>query len=398
MPCLCTTNTLRLFVRSVAQVDLPSSTIRASSQQWQRAAIRSLSSTRRVHEPPSIATASTLASKQDIPFDLSPPGKQNPKVGPKSWPKASAEDIQLVSDAKTEAESAPVKKPKKLSKVAVRKLERYGLSDTDASDGKSEAQWRRGEVTPGKRARLSTVVPRKDPSAMPIKKKERHEKLVAEIKPIIRRTDTENTSLAIHYSAPRASLKAAPAADSKQGTKSKAKPTNSAIESDEWKPPPREHWQIDKEALKEKFPEGWKPLKKLSPDAMNGIRALHAQSPEQYTTKALADSFKISPEAIRRILKSKWSPDSEEETERQDRWLKRGKIIYTKHAELGQKPPKKWRDMGIGKGKPEWMLRKKKDRERAPLPALITTSRAKQAKYGSNGASVDMDSLENRIL
>ncbi|KAH7061211.1 hypothetical protein B0J12DRAFT_553139, partial [Macrophomina phaseolina] len=72
-------------------------------------------------------------------------------------------------------------------------------------------------------------------------------------------------------------------------------------------------WMVQKEALKEKFgKEGWQPRKKLSPDAMDGIRQLHASDPDTYTTPVLANEFKVSPEAIRRILKSKWRPKEEE--------------------------------------------------------------------------------------
>ncbi|KAI0090129.1 hypothetical protein BDY19DRAFT_857464, partial [Irpex rosettiformis] len=63
-----------------------------------------------------------------------------------------------------------------------------------------------------------------------------------------------------------------------------------------------------KEKLKERFPEGWSPPKKLSRPAMDGIRLMHAQHPEVFTTPVLAQQFKVSPEAIRRILKSKWEP------------------------------------------------------------------------------------------
>ncbi|KAJ2970894.1 hypothetical protein NUW58_g9562 [Xylaria curta] len=94
------------------------------------------------------------------------------------------------------------------------------------------------------------------------------------------------------------------------------------------RPAEREDWQIQKKALKEKFPEGWQPRKRLSPDALDGIRALHAQFPEQYTTEALAKHFEVSAEAIRRILKSKWTPSPDEETRRQERWFNRGKNIW----------------------------------------------------------------------
>ncbi|KAI0112067.1 hypothetical protein GGR51DRAFT_507881 [Nemania sp. FL0031] len=119
----------------------------------------------------------------------------------------------------------------------------------------------------------------------------------------------------------------------------------------------RESWQIQKEALKEKFPEGWRPRKRLSPDALDGIRALHAQFPEQYTTEVLAAHFQVSIEAIRRILKSKWVPKPEEEEERQERWFNRGKAIWSHMAALGKKPPRRWREEGIVR-EPHWNKKK----------------------------------------
>ncbi|CRJ84704.1 Required for respiratory growth protein 9 like [Verticillium longisporum] len=115
-------------------------------------------------------------------------------------------------------------------------------------------------------------------------------------------------------------------------------------------PPPqhrRENWQLQKDALKKKFPEGWRPMKRLSPDAVAGIRALHAQFPEEYTTAKLVEKFEISPEAVRRILKSKWQPSPQEEEERQTRWFRRGKDVWARYAELGMKPPQKWRAEGV---------------------------------------------------
>ncbi|KAL9011245.1 MAG: hypothetical protein Q9173_003893 [Seirophora scorigena] len=109
--------------------------------------------------------------------------------------------------------------------------------------------------------------------------------------------------------------------------------------------PNREPWQIQKDALKEKFSnEGWAPRKRLSPDALEGIRALHAQFPEKYTTPVLADQFEVSVESIRRILKSKWRPNDEETASRRARWDKRGERIWSKMVALGVKPPKKWRE------------------------------------------------------
>ncbi|KAL4727399.1 Required for respiratory growth protein 9 mitochondrial [Fusarium chlamydosporum] len=109
------------------------------------------------------------------------------------------------------------------------------------------------------------------------------------------------------------------------------------------------YWKVQKAAIKEKFPEGWKPRKRLSPDALAGIRALNAQFPEVYTTKALADKFEVAPEAIRRILKSKWMPNAVEEESRQERWFRRGKSIWETQAAMGIKPPQKWRREGIAR-------------------------------------------------
>ncbi|OCK80855.1 hypothetical protein K432DRAFT_381862 [Lepidopterella palustris CBS 459.81] len=124
----------------------------------------------------------------------------------------------------------------------------------------------------------------------------------------------------------------------------------------------KEPWQTHKAALKNKFgDEGWNPRKKLSPDAMEGIRHLHKQYPDKFTTPVLADHFKVSPEAIRRILKSKWRPSDEEQEARMLRWDKRGERIWSQLVETGAKPPKKWRDMGVGRvgggEAPRWKTR-----------------------------------------
>ncbi|KAL8643061.1 MAG: hypothetical protein Q9228_000300 [Teloschistes exilis] len=111
-------------------------------------------------------------------------------------------------------------------------------------------------------------------------------------------------------------------------------------------PAKREDWQIQKDVLSTKFGTvGWSPRKRLSPDALEGIRALHAQFPEKYSTPVLADQFEVSPEAIRRILKSKWRPNEEEVANRRQRWDNRGERIWTQMVALGVKPPKKWRDV-----------------------------------------------------
>lgn len=112
----------------------------------------------------------------------------------------------------------------------------------------------------------------------------------------------------------------------------------------------KESWQIQKAALESKFGEqDWNPRKRISPDALAGIRALHAKSPETFSTPVLAEHFKVPPEAIRRILKSKWQPSEEEAEDRRRRWENRGVKKWTDMAEQGIRPPKKWRQRGVGK-------------------------------------------------
>ena len=65
---------------------------------------------------------------------------------------------------------------------------------------------------------------------------------------------------------------------------------------------------------------------------------LHAVAPAQFTTPVLAERFKVSPEVIRRILKSKWRPTEEEAEERRKRWAKRYGQIESQKTELGLRP------------------------------------------------------------
>lgn len=112
----------------------------------------------------------------------------------------------------------------------------------------------------------------------------------------------------------------------------------------------RKTWQIQKKALSEKFgSSGWSPRKRISPDSLEGIRSLNAQYPDRYTTAVLAEHFRVSPEAIRRILKSKWRPNDDEEDNRRERWNKRGVNIWGQMSELGIKPPSIWRHQGVGR-------------------------------------------------
>ncbi|KAG9313413.1 hypothetical protein JVU11DRAFT_5732 [Chiua virens] len=92
------------------------------------------------------------------------------------------------------------------------------------------------------------------------------------------------------------------------------------LSEDEPPPPPKkrpvaaptpEEWRRHREKIKEAFPDGWNPARKLSRDAIDGLRSLHAFDKDTFSCAVLADKFKISPEGVRRILRSKWEPSRE---------------------------------------------------------------------------------------
>ncbi|KAF4618902.1 hypothetical protein D9613_009945 [Agrocybe pediades] len=85
------------------------------------------------------------------------------------------------------------------------------------------------------------------------------------------------------------------------------------LRSPSGKPTPAEY-RAHRETMQKKFPDGWSPPRKLSREAMDALRQLNRIEPQTFTTSVLADKFKISPEAVRRILKSKWEPGVEKRT------------------------------------------------------------------------------------
>lgn len=71
-------------------------------------------------------------------------------------------------------------------------------------------------------------------------------------------------------------------------------------------------WTKRDEAIRNRYGE-WNPTHRLSRQQIQDIRNIKDKMPHMKTIE-LANHFKISPEAIRRILKSTWVPsDSEEE-------------------------------------------------------------------------------------
>ncbi|KAG8955121.1 Required for respiratory growth protein 9 mitochondrial [Tulasnella sp. 424] len=83
--------------------------------------------------------------------------------------------------------------------------------------------------------------------------------------------------------------------------------------------PVPEPYLAHRAAMKRKFPEGWNPPKKLSRQLMDDMRALRRLDPEKFTTDVLASQFRVSPEAVRRILRSRWTPDEKRGEEYQER-------------------------------------------------------------------------------
>lgn len=112
--------------------------------------------------------------------------------------------------------------------------------------------------------------------------------------------------------------------------------------------PTPSRWAQHRASMKTKFPDGWAPPRKISRAAMDGLRALHAHEPDTFTTPVLADKFRISPEAVRRILRGKWQPTQEQrvrllERERRHRQDHiRSKRAMGRTGEAGNK----WRKTG----------------------------------------------------
>ncbi|KIH94695.1 hypothetical protein SPBR_03714 [Sporothrix brasiliensis 5110] len=245
-----------------------------------------------------------------------------------------------------------------------------------------------GSVDPAEAAKLVQKLKPKKEKKEKKEKKSKLEKIMEEkeakrqAKKDIRRKRRALEKAAASGAASRAATQTAQATPPKPKTKVKsaaptgsndgmpAKPSPDTAES-KTKPRPLpkhpEPWQIQKQALREKFPGGWNPRKKLSPDALEGIRALHRKFPQVYTTAALAGHFKVSPEAIRRILKSKWQATPEEEEDRQMRWFERGKQVWSRWAELGRKPPKRWQAEGILREPSSWSGGRRRLLNRNPI-------------------------------
>lgn len=94
-------------------------------------------------------------------------------------------------------------------------------------------------------------------------------------------------------------------------------------------------WKRQMFALKEKFSQGWDPKRKLSRDEMDRLREIKAGEPS-ISLNELSERFRISPEAVRRIVKSRWRPNKEESAKVQQRWLRRGERLGSWSSSMGQ--------------------------------------------------------------
>ncbi|KAF9051578.1 hypothetical protein BJ165DRAFT_1413638 [Panaeolus papilionaceus] len=106
------------------------------------------------------------------------------------------------------------------------------------------------------------------------------------------------------------------------------------------KPTPHEY-KAYRETIKKQFPTGWAPPRKLSREAMDAVRQLHRMDPEKFTTPMLSDKFKISPEAVRRILKSKWEPSAERRTAMAVKERKQRQLVSLERAKKEESEQRK---------------------------------------------------------
>ena len=68
------------------------------------------------------------------------------------------------------------------------------------------------------------------------------------------------------------------------------------------------YWINHKNAVRNKIGSNWNPKKKLSRGAMVGMKDLNRFDNKQFNVRTLSEKFKVSPESVRRILKSNFKP------------------------------------------------------------------------------------------
>jgi Zn-dependent peptidase ImmA (M78 family) len=301
MACSCRTGALRIFARSLAQVNAPT----AQYARPTRLADRPRLSNRNFSIAPNYRRDHAAAEPSDVAVEGAEGQRMHSEDHAKLQTEQPLQSSSQISESAEDDRLFSIKlKPKNAKRRANRSSLRSGSSQPLESQGPSEAE-------PAKTQKPRETV--EEQTGQSKKSKPLREK---------KREWTGKRPKRVEH-------QAITVKDSEE-------------ERDE-----RPEWLIQKQALKKKFPEGWRPPKRLSPDALDGIRVLHQQFPDLYTTAALAQKFEVSPEAIRRILKSKWQPTAEEEEGRQKRWFNRGMSVWQRYAELGKHPPRRWREAGV---------------------------------------------------
>jgi hypothetical protein len=357
-PCTCTASALAAFIRRVAHIDLVSAIRHTNDIRPLFVARRNISTFHRLqsqgtspHETVNSTSYAAANLEDSIPFDQAHPNCKPSSLEPRLCPLRSS-TVDNVDEGRWAVGDLEKKHTVSSSDSLLANVT-YNVGRKGFDSGSSSLS----EIThnhEGGAAVLELTPETIDALATESLEDNVHTKSYAaqrmwEARP--NRSPVSMRGFTLHYSSPPVpTTPKAREAQKRNPTTPESQVPDSAIVDHHRSPvAEREHWQIQKAALKEKFKEGWNPRKKLSPDALAGIRAVHAQFPEQYTTSVLAEKFEVSPEAIRRILKSRWTPKEEEALDRQRRWFLRGQKVWSRYAELGLKPPARWRKLGIGK-------------------------------------------------
>ncbi|KAJ8096504.1 hypothetical protein POJ06DRAFT_263992 [Lipomyces tetrasporus] len=110
-------------------------------------------------------------------------------------------------------------------------------------------------------------------------------------------------------------------------------------------------WKKHQLAIREKIGGAqWDPRKKLSPEARVALRAFKDEHPEIKSSE-IAKFFGISGESVRRILKSKWQPLTDEEYQKfLLRWQNRRERILDTWVKIGRIPPRKKKEGSESQG------------------------------------------------
>lgn len=327
MACSCRTTALRIFARSLAQVHGPTTQYARST--WPANSPRLPN--RNISVAPNYRQNHTLAESSNTAEEDAEPPKVLPEDQRKPQPEGNLPSSSSPSGMAGEEDKLFT--IKKRSKNAARKAARYSQQSDASLSSQSQGH---PEEQPDKDQQLRT-------SAEEPKTSAEEPKAIAEEPKVSAEESTEQPKKTKKLREKKRQDRAEKRAQRVEQEAAKAKDKEEREDN-------RPEWLKQKQTLKKKFPEGWRPPKRLSPDALDGIRVLHQQFPDMYTTAALAKKFEVSPEAIRRILRAKWEPTAEEDESRQKRWFNRGVSVWQRYAELGMQPPRRWREAGVQAG------------------------------------------------